>query len=61
MEAKKVKVTQVRGTVRRTREQKETLKGLGLGRIGRVSECLLTPSTIGMIKKVSHLVTVYEV
>lgn len=61
MEGKKVKVTQVRGTVRRTREQKETLKSLGLGRVGRVSECLLTPSTIGMIKKVSHLVTVYEV
>jgi len=60
MESKKVKITQVRGNIRRTQEQKATLQSLGLGRIGRTAQCVLTPSTIGMIRKVSHLVTVYE-
>jgi large subunit ribosomal protein L30 len=36
------------------------LVGLGLNRIGRVSELPDTPQTRGMIAKVAHLVQVLE-
>jgi large subunit ribosomal protein L30 len=36
------------------------LIGLGLNRIGRVSELPDTPATWGMIKKVNHLIRVVE-
>lgn len=35
-----------------------TLKSLGLGRIGKVRIHSATPSTLGMIKAVEHLVEV---
>ena len=38
----------------------DTLKGLGLGKIGREKVLLDTPEVRGMIKKVSHLVKVIE-
>ena len=40
------------------RHQRETLIGLGLNKIGRVAELPDTPSSRGMIAKVSHLVRV---
>ena len=38
--------------------QQDTLKGLGLNKIGRVSELEDTPAVRGMIRKVAHLVKV---
>jgi large subunit ribosomal protein L30 len=54
----KLKVTQVRSGVGRSDTQNKTLSGLGL-RGPRTTKVLLdTPSIRGMIRKVSHLVTV---
>ncbi len=56
----KVKITQLRSTINRPKDQVATIKALGLGRINRtvVKEC--SPQILGMIKKVSHLVQLEE-
>ena len=55
---KTVKVEQIGSPLRRHHSQRETLIGLGLNRMNRVSELVDTPATRGMIKKVNHLVRV---
>ena len=55
---KTVTIKQVGSPIRRRHDQRETLIGLGLNRIGRVSELEDTPSARGMIAKVAHLVRV---
>jgi len=57
----KVKITQVKSTIDRTKRQKLTVQALGLGKIGRVVEQELTPQIQGMITKVSHLIKVEAV
>jgi len=57
---KTVTIKQVGSPIRRRHDQRETLIGLGLNRIGRVSELEDTPSARGMIAKVAHLVRVVE-
>ena len=57
---KVIKVEQTGSASRRHHSQRETLIGLGLNRIGRVSELPDNPSTRGMIAKVAHLVRVME-
>jgi large subunit ribosomal protein L30 len=57
---KTVKVRQTGSPQRRHHRQRETLVGLRLNKIGRVSELLDTPQTRGMIVKVAHLVEVVE-
>jgi len=54
----KVKITQTRSTIKRPQNQKLTIKALGLGKINRTVEKELTPQIAGMIRKVSHLVSV---
>lgn len=56
----KVRVEQIRSTIKRPENQKRTIKALGLGKINRSVEVELTPQIAGMIKKVSHLVAVTE-
>ncbi len=55
-----IKVQQTGSPSRRHHSQRETLVGLRLNRIGRVSELEDTPSVRGMIAKVAHLVRVVE-
>jgi len=55
---KTIRIKQVGSPIRRRHDQRETLIGLGLNRIGRVSELEDTPSARGMIAKVAHLVRV---
>ncbi|HKD31098.1 MAG TPA: 50S ribosomal protein L30 [Xanthobacteraceae bacterium] len=55
---KTITIKQVGSPIRRRHDQRETLIGLGLNRIGRVSELEDTPSARGMIAKVAHLVRV---
>jgi len=43
---------------RRHHDQRETLIGLGLNKIGRTRDLPDTPSTHGMIRKLRHLVRV---
>ena len=58
--AKTIKVEQTGSPMRRRGDQRATLIGLGLNRIGRVSELVDTPSTRGMIDKVRHLIRVVD-
>jgi large subunit ribosomal protein L30 len=54
----KIKVRQTASPIRRKADQRATLIGLGLNRVGRVSELEDTPSIRGMIAKVHHMVEV---
>jgi large subunit ribosomal protein L30 len=61
VETKKIlKVTQVRGAIGSTRRQRESLKGLGLRRIGGSVIVQDTDATRGLIRTVAHLVAVEE-
>jgi ribosomal protein L30 len=55
-----IKVEQTRSPIRRPGDQRATLIGLGLNKIGRIVEVPDTPSSRGMIAKVAHLVRVHE-
>jgi large subunit ribosomal protein L30 len=55
-----VKVTQVKSGLGRKPDQIQTLKGLGLNKIGRSRELEDTPAVRGMIRKVGHLVRVED-
>ena len=57
---KTVKVTQTGSPIRRPKDQRATLIGLGLNKMNRTRELEDTPSVRGMIDKVSHLVRVEE-
>ena len=57
-QAKKIKVEQIASPLRRHHDQRETLVGLGLNKIGRSKDLPDTPATRGMIDKVRHLVRV---
>jgi large subunit ribosomal protein L30 len=55
-----IKVRQTGSPIRRTKDQRATLAGLGLNKIGRVSTLEDTPSVRGMIDKVRHLLEVVD-
>ncbi|MGB6535557.1 MAG: 50S ribosomal protein L30 [Xanthobacteraceae bacterium] len=55
-----IKVRQTASPQRRHHRQRETLVGLRLNKIGRISELLDTPQIRGMIAKVAHLVEVVK-
>jgi large subunit ribosomal protein L30 len=57
---KTIKIKQTGSASRRHHSQRETLVGLRLNKIGRVSELPDTPATRGMIAKVHHLVRVVD-
>jgi large subunit ribosomal protein L30 len=56
----KVKITQTRSTIKRPETQLRTIQSLGLGRVHSTVEVEYTPQIKGMVKKVSHLVSVTE-
>ncbi|WP_397447304.1 50S ribosomal protein L30 [Polaribacter sp. R77954] len=56
----KIKVTQVKSQIGRLKNQKRTLEALGLRRLNQTVEHEATPSIVGMVDKVSHLVSVEE-
>jgi large subunit ribosomal protein L30 len=53
-----LKVKQTGSPIRRAKEQRATLIGLGLNKMNRVRELEDTPSVRGMIRKVRHMVEV---
>ncbi len=59
-QADTIKVRQTGSPIRRKPEQRQTLVGLGLNKIGRERELENTPAVQGMIAKVSHLIEVVE-
>ena len=56
----KIKITQTGSPIRRTKDQRATLIGLGLNKMHRVSELEDTPAVRGMIQKVRHMVEVLD-
>jgi large subunit ribosomal protein L30 len=56
----KIKITQVRSTIDRPKDQKATIVALGLGRISKSVVVENTPQIAGMVKKVNHLIKVEE-
>ena len=58
MADKTVTIRQTASPIRRTKDQRATLAGLKLNRIGRTATLEDTPSVRGMIAKVAHLVEV---
>ena len=55
-----IKIKQTGSPIRRTQDQRATLIGLGLNRIGRTSTLEDTPAVRGMIAKLAHMVEVVE-
>jgi len=55
-----VTVRQTGSPIRRKSDQRATLMGLGLNRMGRESTLEDTPSVRGMIAKVAHLTEIIE-
>jgi large subunit ribosomal protein L30 len=56
----KLRITQVRSQIGETQRHRGTLRALGLGKIGRTVEREDSPETLGMLRKVRHLVRVDE-
>ena len=55
-----IKVKQVKSRIGAPIDQKRTLDALGLRKMNKVVEHEATPSILGMINKVKHLVVVVE-
>ena len=56
----KLKITQTRSAIGQTPQHRGTLRALGLGKIGRSVEREDSPGTLGMLRRVSHLVRIEE-
>jgi large subunit ribosomal protein L30 len=57
-DAKQVTVTLIHSPIGQTERQRQTLKGLGLTRRGKQVQVRGDAPTLGMIKKIQHLVRV---
>jgi large subunit ribosomal protein L30 len=57
---RKLTVRQVRSGIGYARDQRATLRGLGLRKIGSCAELRDTPAIRGMLQKVKHLVDIEE-
>ena len=55
-----IKIRQTGSPIRRTKDQRATLAGLGLNKVGRERTLEDTPSVRGMIASVAHMVQVIE-
>jgi len=56
----KIKIKQVRSRIGRPKDQRRTLDALGLRKMNAMVEHNATPQILGMVKKVSHLITIVE-
>ena len=59
-EKKTLTVKQTGSPIRRKNDQRATLVGLGMNRLGRESTLVDTPSVRGMFAKVAHLTEIVE-
>ncbi len=57
----KIQVTQVKSKINCPKRQKLTLEALGLRKIDQMVEHDASPSILGMVNKVKHLVSVKEI
>jgi large subunit ribosomal protein L30 len=56
----KIKIRQTGSPIRRTKDQRGTLIGLGLNKMHKVRELEDSPEVRGMIRAVRHMVQVVE-
>mgnify|MGYP001042891494 FL=1 len=56
-----VKIKLTKSLIGRLPKQRKTVTALGLKKIGQVVEREMTPSLMGMIEKVKHMVEVEEI
>ncbi len=59
--AKKIRIRLVRSTIGTLPAQRATVRSLGLRKIGSTTEQEASPAVLGMVKVVSHLVSVEEI
>lgn len=57
----KIRITQVKSKIGRLQNQKRTLEALGLRKMNQVVEHDATPTILGMVNKVKHLISVEEI
>ena len=57
----KIQITQIKSGIDRPERQKKTLKALGFSKMHQVIEVEGTPQILGMVNKVSHLVSMKQV
>lgn len=57
----RIKITQVKSTIDRSKRQKDTIKALGLRKVNASVEHEASPQILGMVEKVMHLITVEEI
>lgn len=55
-----IKVTKVKSTIKRPKDQKRTMEALGLRKMNQSNEIEDSPAIRGMIRKVNHLIKVEE-
>ena len=60
MTKKKIKIILRKSTIGSQKDQIATVKGLGLRKLNSFVIRNMTPETMGMVKKVSHLITTEE-
>ena len=56
----KIKIQQVRSTIKCPKVQKETMAALGLRKMNAVVEHDATPAILGMVENVNHIVKVID-
>ncbi len=56
----KIIIKQIRSKIRRPGDQKRTLEALGLRKMNQEVEHEATPTILGMVHKIKHLVSVTE-
>ena len=57
---RKLKVTQVKSVIDRSKKQKDTMIALGLKKMNQTVVKEATPQVVGMLSKVKHLVIIEE-
>jgi large subunit ribosomal protein L30 len=59
--AQKIRIRLIHSTIGSLPKQRATVRSLGLRKIGSVTEQEASPAILGMVKVVSHLVSVEDV
>jgi len=57
----KIRIKLIHSVIRSLPKQRATIRALGLRKIGSSAEQEATPAVLGMVKVVSHLVSVEEI
>lgn len=58
---KKIRVKQIKSSIKQPAVQKKTLIALGLRKMNHAKEFVATPQILGMVAQVNHLVHVEEI